>query len=64
MINMLVGKKGKTVQPLEVMGYEEAPRSPNEPVTQQQKEISQKEAALRFRLLQAVGNLTGGKKKK
>lgn len=57
MVNLFVGKKGgKPVTPLGVMGYDEDNHYSDDPSkvpTQQERELSQKATALKFRLLQA-----------
>ena len=64
MINIVVGKKGKPVTPLGVMGYDENAANdldPDRVPTVQEKQIAQQATALRFRLMQA-GQKRGGLK--
>lgn len=63
MINIVVGKKGKPVRPLQVMGYEDEVQTLGDgrPQTEQEKELAQKEISLRFRLMQAAQRRAGVK---
>lgn len=61
-VNMMVGKKGKPVSPLQIMGYEEDVQSETDKdfkPTAEQKKISQMAVALNFRLMKAASKRSG-----
>lgn len=60
-INVVVGKSGKPVGPLEVMGYDEGERQSTDISPENREKLAQQEIALRFRLMQAGMRRSGVK---